>query len=268
MRRLVLLAGMLACGGPDAGEPAVLELAPPEAGEVVIVDGVEYIAMPPTEWAAEDVAPPDVIEKRSYVIPSGYGQGGGSKRCNNFRFPGGRCQIPKYKNACLRNYYYGKTSPQYMADARQEARETWAWKMGTLGWNTAIQDIQCAFTLGQVIIGFAELPSGVAGVTTPLVNSNDVFTVSAGTVYPWTHVQIRIDPDEIEDNDGFGSRSDAEQYWFTYNIIMHELIHASGMAHNTDEGTLMFERADDDFYAGPFGALQEEYDLIEGYSSR
>jgi hypothetical protein len=288
MKRLVmaLLALGIGCGNADETRLKTLEDDLQE-GDRVMVNGEEFVALEPVIDSYDDLArfseELDELEKATgslqagspfattYIIPNGYGIAGGGVRCNNTSFPGGTCKVPKLKSGCVRHLADQESPPTAMRTAAATAHAPWETTMEAHGFPVLFNDVACAFsTQGQISIRWGNLPAGVGGKMTPLINSGDLVNVPQGQLQPWRIAQITLDPSEIAAHPLYASRTQAEKNRFARNTLMHELFHAGGIAHNGILDTLMADVVlqpppVSSYFTSDMSALGAEMTLIQGY---
>lgn len=275
----ILVIGMgLACGSPLEEGESVVHVLPPDvpSPDAVEIDGdlfyedepiVEYLDAAQAEYELFDDEP--IVDKATYVIPNGYGIAGGGVGCASSGFAGGECKVPKSKSGCVMRI--ADTDPPLAGqDASiRQAFPKWKSIVTPLGWMAQHDDVACALAARKIRVKFLNMGPGILGLMTPLVATGDSFTIPAGTVKPWTHADIKIGPEvlgQLVIGKTPAQSSNAER-----NVMLHELIHSAGTAHNVIIDTLMAASpvqppAVSSYYSANLTPLAAENTRIQNYS--
>jgi hypothetical protein len=185
------------------------------------------------------------IDKTTYTIPSGYGIQGDRTPCNPAGFVGGVCDIPKAKtNWCVFKQSNTETPPAGMQAAATTALAAWESFVEARGWSVTQGTMaSCLPPPGQpnhqIRWKFGNLCNNCMGALGPVVDTGDIISTTPGQVRPWTHANITLDPSEITEFPGYSSKEQTVRDLFVRNIMIHELFHAAGLAHNGLAGSLM-----------------------------
>jgi hypothetical protein len=279
---LVLGLGLACGGGLEEAEGTVhtwpVDEPSPDAIEIngelfyeaePVVDYLDAAMAEETERTEEAEAPELDVEKATYVIPNKYGIAGGGPPCESTGFAGGECKIPKVKTWCVIRITDTESATATMDTSVRRAFPAWKTLVNGLGWSGSHNDVGCAFASNQIRVKFGNLGTGVLGKMSPLINSSDTFTISAGKVIPWTHGVVTIDPSELSAY--ISGKTTAQKDKATRNIAFHELIHATGLAHNGIVDTLMDASpinppAVSSYFLGDLSPLAAENTRIQTYS--